>query len=37
VVKPDKPVVKPDKPPAKPDCQIPGQAMPFDPRPVCKS
>jgi hypothetical protein len=36
VGKPDKPVVKPDKPPAK-DCQIPGQAMPFDPRPVCKS
>ena len=37
VVKPEKPVVKPDKPPAKQDCQIPGQAMPFDPRPVCKS
>jgi hypothetical protein len=37
VVKPDKPVVKPDKPVAKPDCQVPGQAMPFDPRPVCKT
>jgi serine/threonine protein kinase len=38
-VKPDKPPVKPDKPPTpvKQDCQIPGQAMPFDPRPVCKS
>ncbi len=34
VVKP--PPVKPDKP-LKPDCQIPGQAMPFDPRPVCKT
>ena len=31
-----KPPVKPDKP-VKQDCQVPGQAMPFDPRPVCKS
>ncbi len=35
-VKPDKPAVKPDKP-VKQDCQVPGQAMPFDPRPVCKT
>ncbi len=36
-VKPEKPVVKPDKPPPQPNCQKPGEAMPFDPRPICKS